>query len=185
MGCKNHKNHTPLTGTKEKAPPKTAKPTLDSYTSASDDIQMAANIKNFLIHDYLKNDLEIMMESDRKFQFYKVDLNHDNKDEYFVNFLSPYFCGTGGCTVLLLDHESNIINRFTVMETPIYIDNNQTNGWNNILVFSGKKLKELKYSNGRYPSNPSMAPNSTDDAPASSAIIMFSEKSAKAKTYTF
>lgn len=155
------------------------------YAPQSSDDQMAANIKNFLTNDYLKSDMEMLSEIDRKFQYYSVDLNGDGKDEYFVNFLSPYFCGTGGCTVLLLDHESNVITKFTVMNNPIYVEQAKNNGWSDILVFSEGELKEMKYENGKYPSNPSVLPKAPYDAPSASAVIMFDDTFAKAKTYTY
>lgn len=186
IGCKEQNKTAQTPDTPETPEPKKeVQVDKNNYVPASDDDQMAANIKNFLTQDYLKNELASMTENDRKFQFYKVDINGDNKDEYFVNFMSSYFCGSGGCTVLLLDHESNVINRFTVMETPIYIEKSKTNGWKDILVFSKGKLKVLKYNNGKYPSNPSVVSNASFDAPSGNAIIMFDDNFAKAKTYTF
>ncbi|MDZ7613001.1 MAG: hypothetical protein U5K51_04295 [Flavobacteriaceae bacterium] len=79
-----------------------------------------------MVNDYLKKDLPILSEEDRKFQYFSVDLNGDGKDEYFVNFMTSYFCGTGGCSVVLLDHESNVITNFSVMDNPIYAENAKT-----------------------------------------------------------
>lgn len=155
------------------------------YAPQSSDDQVAANIRNFLVNDYLKKDLSILTENDRKFQYFSVDLNGDGKDEYFVNFMTSYFCGTGGCSVVLLDHEAGVITNFTVMDNPIYVENAKTNGWKNILVRDRGELKELKYVNGKYPSNPSVLPKAPFDAPSGSAIIMFDENFAKPKTYNF
>ena len=129
--------------------------------------------------------MELLSVEDHKFQYFAVDLNGDGKEEYFVNFMSPYFCGTGGCTVLLLDHESNIITKFTVMDNPIYVEKSEHNGWKVLLVRSEGELKELKYENGTYPINPSVLPKAPYDAPSGSAIIMFDDNFAKAKTYTY
>ena len=155
------------------------------YAPQSSDDQVAANIRNFLVNDYLKKDLSFLSEEDRKFQYFSVDLNGDGKDEYFVNFMTSYFCGMGGCSVVLLDHESKVITNFTVMDNPIYAENVKTNGWKNILVRNRGELKELKYENGKYPSNPSVLPKALFDAPSGSAIIMFDENFAKPKTYNF
>ena len=75
----------------------------NKYVPQSVDENLAKNIGNFLVNDYLKADISLLQKSDRKFQFYKVDLNDDGQDEVFVRFLTSYFCGTGGCTFLLLD----------------------------------------------------------------------------------
>jgi hypothetical protein len=88
----------------------------ENYAPQSVDDLMFKNISNFLTLNYLKDDLQFLSENDRKFQFYKIDLNEDGKDEYFVRFMSSYFCGTGGCTFLLLDRYAEIITKFTVMD---------------------------------------------------------------------
>jgi len=158
--------------------------TQDNYDPATNDDQMGANIKNFLVNDFLKDDMAGLSENDHKFQFYKIDINNDGKDEYFVRFMSSYFCGTGGCTILLLDHESNIITKFTVMDPPIFVEKG-TQGWGTILVRSGGELKELKFNNGKYPSNPSVLPKAPYDAPSGNAWVMFNDEYMASKTYTF
>jgi len=155
------------------------------YAPQSSDDGNAASIKNALVNDLLKDDLAAMEETDRKFQYFTVDLNNDGKNEHFVAFLSRYFCGSGGCTVMLLDHEASVITRFTVMNTPIWAEKATTNGWRNLLVRSEGELKELRFDGSTYPSNPSVVPTASFDAPSGSAIIMFDDNFAKAKTYTF
>ena len=156
-----------------------------AYVRQSVDEQMAANIRNFLIHDYLKDDLAWMEKSERKFQFYKIDLNGDGKDEIFVRFMTPYFCGTGGCTFLLLDDHGEIITEFSVTRAPIFAETTKVNGWSLLLIKDQGVFKELKYENGTYPSNPSLLPKAPYDAPSGHAEIMFDEQFAKCKTYSF
>lgn len=191
IACKNQNSETIESEAVETEAPEVMEETpaveenQEMYDASSSNDQMAANIQNFLVNDFLASDMANLQEIDRKFQYYQVDLNGDGKDEYFVNFLSPYFCGSGGCTVLLLDHESNIITKFTVMNTPIYVENAMHNGWRDILVRSEGELKELQYNKGKYPSNPSVLPKAPYDAPSGSAVIMFDETFAKPKTYTY
>ena len=64
---------------------------VQKYVPQSVDEDLANNLRNFLINDYLKKDISGMDKKDRKFQFYKVDLNADGNDEIFVRFLTPYF----------------------------------------------------------------------------------------------
>jgi len=156
----------------------------ETFVSATDDDQMGANIRNFLVNDYLKDDLAILTENDRKFQFFKVDLNDDQKDEYLVRFMSSYFCGTGGCTMLLLDHEGNVMTKFTVMEPPVFVER-QPKDWAILLVRSGGELKEMKFNKGTYPSNPSVLPKAPYDAPSGHAIVMFDDEFMTSKTYPF
>ena len=157
----------------------------NKYVSQSVDEDLANNLRNFLVNEYLKNDISLLQKSDRKFQFYKVDLNADGNDEIFVRFLTPYFCGTGGCTFLLLDKYGEIITKFTVMRAPIFIESIKENGWSILLVKDSGVFKELKYKNGTYPSNPSMLIKAPYDAPSGHAEVLFDKDFGNAKTYEF
>ena len=158
---------------------------FSKYVSQSVDEDIANNLRNFLVNEYLKNDISLLQKSDRKFQFYKVDLNADGNDEIFVRFLTPYFCGTGGCTFLLLDKYGEIITEFTVMRAPIFIESIKENGWSLLLVKDSGVFKELKYKNGTYPSNPSMLSKAPYDAPSGHAEVLFDKNFGNAKTYEF
>jgi len=157
----------------------------NNSSPVQDEDLMAANIRNFLTRDYLKDDLASLNENDRKFQYAAIDLNGDGKDEYFIRFMSPYFCGTGGCSMVLIDHESNVITEFSVMEPPLWVEKQKVNGWDTILIKSGGELKALTYNNGSYPSNPSVVEKAPYDAASGNAYIMFDENFNPAKTYTF
>lgn len=156
----------------------------ENYTPQSVDDLVFKNISNFLTLSYLKDDLQFLSENDRKFQFYKIDLNADGKEEYFVRFMSSYFCGTGGCTFLLLDRYAEIITRFTVMDAPIYVSKTKTNGWRNLMVKSEGKFKELVFDGKSYPSNPSVVAESKIQ-PDSGFEILFDNKNLPSKTSTF
>ena len=156
----------------------------ENYAPQSVDDLMFKNISNFLTLSYLKDDLKFLSENDRKFQFYKIDLNEDGKEEYFVRFMSSYFCGTGGCTFLLLDRYAEIITKFTVMDAPIYVSKAKTNGWRNLMIKSEGKFKELVFDGKSYPSNPSVVADSKIQ-PNSSFEILFDDKNLPSKTYTF
>jgi len=157
----------------------------EEYVSQSVDDQLAKNIKNFLINDHLKNDISAMNDTDRKFQMYKIDLNKDGKDEVFVRFLTPYFCGTGGCSFLLLDHQGEIITNFSVTRAPIFAEQTYKNDWQILLVKDAGVFKELIYKNGTYPANPSLLEKAPYDAPSGHAEIMFDKDFSNCKTYNF
>jgi len=156
----------------------------ESFATNSVDDLMSKNIKNFLTQSYLKDDLQFLSENDRKFQMYTIDLNGDGKDEYFVRLLGSYFCGSGGCTFLLLDRYSEIITKFTVMRPPIYVSVEKENGWRKLIVESEGKYKELVFDGKRYPSNPSVVADSKTQ-PGSDFEILFGDKNLPAKTYTY
>jgi hypothetical protein len=156
----------------------------EKFVPGSVDDLMSKNIINFLTQSYLKNDLQFLTENDRKFQFYKIDLNNDGKEEYFIRFMSSYFCGTGGCTFLLLDRYSELITKFTVMDTPIYVSKDVVNSWSKLIVQSGGKFKELVFDGKSYPSNPSIAVESKS-TPGSDFEVIFDDLNFPCKTYKY
>lgn len=159
--------------------------TID-YAKQSVNEELAAEIKKFITSSYLsEGDLRVIPEKDRKFQLYQIDLNGDGENEVFVNFMTSYFCGTGGCNLLLLNNKLEVITKFTVLRTPLFAEKSIKNGWNILLTRSGGELKELVYSNDTYPNNPSMVEKAPYDAPSGHAEIMFDDNFSKAKTYSF
>lgn len=157
------------------------------YVAPSVDDGMWKNISNFLTQSYLADDLEFMSQEDKKFQFYAIDLNLDGQDEYFVYLISPYFCGTGGCTILLLDRYSEIITEFTVMEPPLYVSMEQTNGWRDLLIYSEGSYRDLIFDGTTYPDNPSVAPESSTKEPDEDDTYtwLFDDEYFPCKTYYF
>ena len=159
-------------------------PAEDAFVSQTQNDELAEKIKNYITKNYLSEaDLRAINASDKKFQLYQIDLNNDGKQEVFVNFMTPYFCGTGGCTLLLLDDKMKLINKFTVTRTPIFAKNTMINDWKVLLTRSQGDLKKLVYSNGTYPTNPSMV-EETVEKPGNDAEIIFDEAKS-AKTYSF
>lgn len=155
------------------------------YAPQSTDLQTANNLKNFLTLEYLKDDLEFLQANDRKFQFYKTDLNNDGKEEIFLRFMGPYFCGSGGCTFLLLDKYGEIITKFTVTRAPIFVEPTKTNDWSLLLVKDGGVFKELTFKDGSYPNNPSLLDKAPYDAPSGHAQVMFDDEGFPCKTFEF
>jgi len=155
------------------------------FVPQSTDEQTAQNIKTFLTQEYLKDDLSFLQPNDRKFQFYKIDLNDDGNEEIFVRFSGPYFCGSGGCTFLLLDKYGEIITKFTVTRAPIFVESSKVNGWSLLLVKDAGVFKELTFNEGSYPSNPSVLPKAPYDAPSGHAQVMFDDEFYTSKTFEF
>jgi len=124
-----------------------------------------------LIRQNLLENYSEVPEIDRRFEFYSSDLNTDGKPEYFVKLVSPYFCGTGGCTILLFDSEIKLIQKFTVSNV-FYIQPNTVNGWKVIMTRSGKNWRKLQYP---YPNNPSILPNSTEIPSRDAQVLTYSK----------
>lgn len=127
------------------------------YEKYSSDIVTAEKIKK-VIPILLEKQLVGADSSARKFVFYQIDLNSDGKDELFVGFTGMNWCGSGGCTALLLTNEGELITYFTVADFPFVVLNENTKGWKDLVVRSGGADRLLKWNGTTYPSNPSVAP---------------------------
>jgi hypothetical protein len=119
-----------------------------------------ADLVRLTITDLFKDDLakNIIDDYSKKFIFFEYDLNEDGNKEILVGFTGPYFCGSGGCTQLLLDNQGNVITTFSVSDYPVIIDTHKTNGWKDLFIYSGGKNRIVKFDGKKYPSNPSVLP---------------------------
>jgi len=131
----------------------------ESYGINSSSMQTAALVR-LTLQDLYKDDLakNFIQENSRKFIFFEYDLNEDGKKEIFVGLTGGYFCGSGGCTQLILDDQGNVISTFSVSDYPVIIDNNKTNGWKDLIIYSGSKNRIVKFDGKKYPPNPSVLP---------------------------
>ncbi|MCK5816185.1 MAG: hypothetical protein KAH07_09595 [Flavobacteriaceae bacterium] len=164
--------------------PKEKELILPDYTKQSVDDKLADKIKTYITTVFLTDgDLRVIAKDQRKFQLYKIDLNNDGENEIFVNFMTSYFCGTGGCTILLLNNDFEMITKFSVTKT-LFVEKILQNGWRILMTKSEGNWKELVYKNDSYPSNPSMV-KTTTIFPSGHAEIMFDEDYSKPKTYDF
>ncbi len=135
----------------------------DRYSPNNSNIEIADKIRTYLTTNLLKDDLQLMTEDQRKFQYEAVDLNGDGIKEYLVGFKNSYFCGSGGCTFYLLQNDGSVITIFTVSDAPfIAMISSKTNGWKDLLVNSDGSLRLLQFDGKTYPSNPSVAPKFTE-----------------------
>lgn len=120
----------------------------------------------------LKKDLPAMTKEDRFFYYEAFDLNNDQKDEYFVGFSNPYFCGSGGCSGYILNNDGSVINRFTVTDFPILVTTESSEKFYNLLMESGGKFHLVKMKNGKYPSNPSVQEIWKGEVPKESTSVL-------------
>lgn len=157
--------------------------TEDASPSTND--ALADRIGHYLASEYLTaGDQRAIADEQRKFQLYQTDLNGDGQPKVFVNFITSYFCGTGGCTLLLLSPERELITEFTVTRTPLWAEPTTENGWRVLLARSDGELKKLVYRDGTYPPNPSVVEMSADE-PSNRAEKILDEEGSNVKTYSF
>lgn len=129
-----------------------------SATYTQDDQGNIRRLIELTLTDLFKEDLEkgFIDSLGRQFKYSLFDLNQDGSHEIFVGLTSSFFCGSGGCTILLVTGQGDLITKFTVVDYPLYVDPNRSNGWNNLVMYSGKQNRLVKFNGQKYPSNPSI-----------------------------
>ncbi|MBJ2126226.1 hypothetical protein [Flavobacterium sp. IB48] len=120
----------------------------------------------------LEKDIPALTKDDRYFYYEAFDLNNDKKNEYFVGFSNPYFCGSGGCSGYILKNDGTVINRFTVTDFPIYVTSSVTEKFYDLIFESGGKFHLLKMKGGKYPSNPSVQEVIKGNVPKESTKVL-------------
>lgn len=138
------------------------KDTIPQTDKSKNEAFIVSKIKDALVNNVYKSEIGLIPKEDRKFYFSAIDINGDSRNEYFVAFSNSYFCGSGGCTVVMLNSEFKPKQTFTVVSYPIIVLNAKTKGWNDLVMHSGGKDHILKHIKENYPSNPSVMPEYTD-----------------------
>ena len=93
-------------------------------------------LRNFLIQYLGAPDSEEDRTSTRYLSA-TADLNGDGKPETIVYILGNTWCGSGGCTMLILTMQNahyKVITRTTVTQLPIRLLPTRTNGWQDLAV---------------------------------------------------
>lgn len=71
-----------------------------------------------------------------RYLYGRIDLDGDGEKEVFVYLLGSFFCGTGGCNLLLFtsgDGTYSLVNDFPISRLPIIVSPEKTAGWNNLI----------------------------------------------------
>jgi len=96
-----------------------------------------------------------------------TDLNDDGKPEAIVHLTSSEWCGSGGCTTLVLARDGDswrVLAKISVTRPPIRVLTTKSNGWHDIAAWvQGGGIQpgyeaELRFDGKRYPANASVAP---------------------------
>lgn len=109
-----------------------------------------------------------------------VDLNNDGIDEALVLLQGMEWCGSGGCTFLVLAGQPekdgvlsyNIVSQSTVTRAPIRVSEIENQGWKNLIVHSGSEDKLLVFDGKRYPPNPSLEPSATEQERKHALVLL-------------
>lgn len=113
-----------------------------------------------IIKEYLDADIKEVGEI--RYFYHPVSLTEDNENLVFVYLLGDYVGGTGGSLAIIVDTDKEeVFSEFSLVNNPIIISEEKTNGYNDIIMISSGggsdyKLVKMKYDGEKYPSNPSL-----------------------------
>lgn len=85
--------------------------------------------------DYTMETVEIMAQKAR-YLYGRFDLDDDGRKEVMVYLLGRYFCGTGGCTLLILQQSDSgwrLVNSFPTSRVPVVVRHARSNGWRDLV----------------------------------------------------
>lgn len=132
----------------------------------------AAQLKAFLLK-YLKQD-------PGRYRTASTSLDDGMEPQVFVYLNGRAWCGSGGCTLLLLKQSAGafeVVDRFTITRLPVYILPSKSNGWRDIAVTVGGGglaygTSVLKFDGKAYPSNPVLEPTVSLDTELPGVVIL-------------
>jgi hypothetical protein len=134
--------------------------TIDRSSSGQND-----SLKRFL-QDALR-DPRSGEDTTTRYSFSVVDLKDDGTQEVIVHVTGQSWCGSGGCTTLVLapDRDSyKVVTKIAITRPPIRVLATKTNGWHDLSVWvRGDGIQpgyeaELPFDGKSYPTNPSTPP---------------------------
>ena len=110
-----------------------------------------------------------------------VDLDEDGNPETLVYLMGRAFCGSGGCTLLVLasdDASFRVVSRMTLVRPPVRVLDSKSHGWRDFSVRvrgGGIQLDHeamLQFDGTTYPSNPTMPPARRSDLSVAGLVMI-------------
>lgn len=86
--------------------------------------------------DYTREMVEVGGGQKARYLYARADLNDDGREEVFVYLLGPFFCGTGGCNLLILTESEDgyrVVNSFPTSDLPLVATRERSHGWNDLV----------------------------------------------------
>jgi hypothetical protein len=71
-----------------------------------------------------------------RYIYTRFDLNEDGRPEVFVYLMGSFFCGTGGCTLMLFTPTASgyrLVNDFPISRPPVILSPSRTAGWHDLI----------------------------------------------------
>ncbi len=148
------------------------------------DAAEAARISGQLTDVLLAEDIEYLTPEQRRFRYAVCDLNDDGSREYLIELRNSYYCGSGGCTYLLLNEDLEEIASFTVSYSPFIISDEKSSGWRDLIIPQGSSYHVMKFDGKTYPGNPSVEPEIRIEE-GSDLVRLLDEESGDVPEFTF
>jgi hypothetical protein len=110
-----------------------------------------------------------------------VDLNGGGSNQVIVYLMNGGWCGSGGCTALILAPEKSsyrAVTRLTITWPPIRVLETKSHGWRDIGVWvEGGGIRPgyeavLRFDGKHYPENPSVAPAKRLDKEVAGTVVV-------------
>lgn len=104
-----------------------------------------------------------------------VDLNDDGTQDAIVLLEGSAWCGSGGCTMLVLQGRDNgyaKVSRSTVTNPPIRVAESRHQGWRDLIVDSDGASRVMRFAGQGYPLNPSMQPAAEQKQTETADIVL-------------
>lgn len=108
-------------------------------------------------HLYSESELQEMDADARRYQIAEYDLNDDGNQEVLMTIPTQDYCGSGGCSMWVLNHQGKLISKTSTVDFPIGISKTKTNGWFDLFSYSNRAEHVLKFDGKVYSSNASTA----------------------------
>ncbi len=105
-----------------------------------------------------------------------VDLDGDGRRDAIVLLQSQAWCGSGGCTMLVLRGVTEgfaLVSRSTITNEPIRVSPERSHGWRTLIVSAkGAGDVVMRFDGKRYPLNPSVQPKATPTQVAAARVVI-------------
>lgn len=111
-----------------------------------------------------------------------VDLNGDDRDDALVFLEGAAWCGSSGCTLLVMvgtaPEDAAEVGAFapaaeiSLMHAPVYVSTTTTEGWHDLIVEDGQGTwRRLRFDGETYPFSP--AGGDSETAPPVDGLVAF------------
>ena len=132
------------------------------------------------VRKFLENYLGSPVPDQPRYTSTFADLKDDGNSEAIVYLTDRAWCGSGGCTTLILAPKGStyeVITKITITRPPIRILDTKTNGWHDLsVIVAGGALPayevKLPFDGKTYPTNPSRPPASRLTESASGRVAV-------------